>query len=88
MDMPFLGMTDEMTLLACSIDPLMIRDKLSWDMYNAYMDESRPFGHMEAHFVELFVDNDYHGVYLYMQAYDHAEELTKESRDAVMNDSF
>ena len=87
-DVPKLGRTDYMTLLSLSIDPLMIRDKLSWDMYNAYMDESRPFGHMEAHFVELFVDNDYHGVYLYMQAYDHAEELAKESRDAVMNDSF
>lgn len=87
-DVPVLGMTDYVTLLSLSIDPLMIRDKLSWDMYNLYMDESRPFSHMDAEFVELFVDNDYHGVYLYMKAYDHAKELALESREAVANDSF
>ena len=88
MDMPFLGMTDEMTLLACSIDPLMIRDRLSWDMYNEFVDEDEPFGDMETHYVELFVNDDYQGVYLLMRQYDYAEEMALEESGAQLSDTY
>ena len=70
-EVPFVGMTDEMTLIACSIDPLMIRDRLSWDMYNAFADDNEPFGDLETRYVELFVNDDYQGVYLLMKQYDY-----------------
>jgi len=87
-DMPFLGMTDEMTLIACSIDPLMIRDRLSWDMYNAFADDDEPFGDMGTRYVELFVNDDYQGVYLMMQQYDYAEEMALEDKGAPLSDTY
>ena len=87
-DVPFLGMTDDMTLLSCSIDPLMIRDRLSWDMYNAFMERSHAFGDMDMRYVELFVDDDYHGVYLMLKQYDYAQEMAKENAAAPLSDSY
>lgn len=87
-EVPFLGMTDEMTLIACSIDPLMIRDRLSWDLYNRYMESGAPFGDMPTRYVELFVDDDYHGVYLLMNQFDYAQEMAKESAQAALQDSY
>ena len=87
-NVPFLGTTDDMTLIACSIDPLMIRDRLSWDMYNAFMDEDKPFGDMETRYVELFLDGDYHGVYLLMKQYDYAQEMLREHAAAASQDSY
>ena len=87
-DVPFLGMTDEMTLIACSIDPLMIRDRLSWDMYNAFADENAPFGDLEMRYVELFLGDDYHGVYLMLRQYDYAREMALENADAPLRDSY
>ncbi|MBQ4265974.1 MAG: CotH kinase family protein [Clostridia bacterium] len=85
---PFLGMTDDMTLIACSIDPLMIRDRLSWDLYNAFMGEDEAFGDLNTRYVELFVDDDYHGVYLLMKQYDYAQEMAKEAPAAPLSDSY
>ena len=87
-DMPFLGMTDEMTLIACSIDPLMIRDRLSWDMYNEFADDDEPFGDMGTRYIELFVNDDYQGVYLMMQQYDYAEEMALEDKGAPLSDTY
>jgi len=87
-DVPFLGMTDDMTLIACSIDPLMIRDRLSWDLYSAFMDEGEAFGDMDTRYIELFVDDDYHGVYLLMKQYDYAQEMAREAAAAPLSDSY
>ena len=87
-DVPFLGMTDDMTLIACSIDPLMIRDRLSWDMYNAFVKADEAFGDMETRYVELFIDDDYHGVYLLMKQYDYAQEMAKAHAQAALTDSY
>jgi len=87
-DTPFFGMTEDMTLIACSIDPLMIRDRLSWDMYNAFMHEDEPFGDLETRYAELFVNDDYHGVYLMMKAYDYEQEMALEAKDAPLSDTY
>ncbi|MBQ7887245.1 MAG: CotH kinase family protein [Clostridia bacterium] len=86
-DVPFLGATDEMTLIACSIDPLMIRDRLSWDMYNEFMDEDEAFGDLDSRYVELFLGEDYHGVYLMLKQYDYAQEMALEEAGAALTDS-
>ena len=87
-DVPFLGTTDDMTLIACSIDPLMIRDRLSWDMYNEFMDEDEAFGDLDMRYVELFLGDDYHGVYLMLKQYDYAQEMTLEDAGASLTDSY
>ncbi|MBQ8617349.1 MAG: CotH kinase family protein [Clostridia bacterium] len=87
-DVPFLGTTDDMTLIACSIDPLMIRDRLSWDMYNEFMDDDEAFGDLDMRYVELFLGDDYHGVYLMLKQYDYAQEMTLEDADASLTDSY
>jgi len=87
-DAPFFGMTEDLTLIACSIDPLMIRDRLSWDMYNRFVQEDEPFGDLETRYGELFVNDDYHGVYLMMDAYDYEQEIALENMDAPLSDTY
>ena len=87
-DVPFLGTTDDMTLISCSIDPLMIRDRLSWDMYNEFMDDNEAFGDLEMRYVELFLGDDYHGVYLMLKQYDYPQEMALEKPDAPLTDSY
>ena len=86
--LPVLGMTDDMTLLSLATDPLMIRDRLCWDLYSAYMDDNAAFADMPLHYVELFVDDAYQGVYLLMKQYDYAQEMEKAQPIAPLQDSY
>jgi len=86
--MPFLGETDEFILIACSMDELLIRDKLSWDLWNGMVDPDEAFGPRETTYCEVFAGDEYLGIYLIMKPYDYAEELLHLSADAVMTDSL
>ena len=86
--LPVLGMTDDMTLLSLATDPLMIRDRLGWDLYSAMMDDDASFADMPLHYVELFVDDAYQGVYLLMKQYDYAQEMEKAQPIAPLQDSY
>ncbi len=85
---PVLGMTDDMTLLSCATDPLLIRERLGWDLYSACMGDDAAFGGMPMCYVELFIDNEYNGVYLMMKQFDYAAEMEKESAMAPLLDSY
>lgn len=87
-EMPFLGETDEFILLACSMDQLLIRDKLSWDLWNGIASEDEPFGPRETAYCEVFVGGEYLGIYLIMRPFDYAQELAKLSADAPTADGL
>ncbi len=85
---PGLGMTDEFILIACSADADMMRDKLSWDLYNRLSDERETLGARKLYYSELFVNNRYQGVYIVFEPFDYEKELMKTSVSAVETDSI
>ncbi|MBQ7887242.1 MAG: CotH kinase family protein [Clostridia bacterium] len=87
-EMPFLGETDEFILIACSMDQLLIRDKLSWDLWNSIASEDEPFGPRETAYCEVFAGGEYLGIYLLMRPFDYVEELGKLGQDAPSTDGL
>ena len=87
-EMPFLGQTDEFILLAGSMDQLLIRDKLSWDLWNGIAGEHEAFGPRELTYCEVFAGDEYLGLYMIMRPYDYADELMKISREAPSTDAL
>ncbi|MBQ8617352.1 MAG: CotH kinase family protein [Clostridia bacterium] len=87
-EMPFLGETDEFILIACSMDQLLIRDKLSWDLWNGISTEDEPFGPRETTYCEVFAGGEYLGIYVIMRPFDDVDELTKLGQDAASTDSL
>ncbi|MBE5799713.1 MAG: hypothetical protein E7321_07160 [Clostridiales bacterium] len=88
LDMPLLGETDEFILIAGSMDYLLIRDKLSWDLWNGIAAEQEPFGSRETAYCEVFAGDEYLGVYVMMKPYDYVQELSKLSMDAPAADAL
>ena len=87
-EVPYLGLTDGMLLLSCAVDHQMIRDRLSWDMFNGIVREGEPFGEMKSQYVELFVNNEYQGAYLMMKPYRYETEMAKLGQSAPAQDSY
>ena len=87
-EMPLLGRTDEFILIACSMDYLLIRDKLSWDLWNGISSEDEAFGPRETAYCEVFAGDAYLGVYVMMKPYDYAQELARLGADAPATDSL
>ncbi|MCI6268837.1 MAG: CotH kinase family protein [Clostridiales bacterium] len=87
-EMPLLGRTDEFILIACSMDYLLIRDKLSWDLWNGISSEDEAFGPRETAYCEVFAGDVYLGVYVMMKPYDYAQELARLGADAPAADSL
>ena len=87
-EMPFLGETDEFILLACSMDDLLIRDKLSWDLWNGIADPQEAFGPRKTEYCEVFAGEEYLGIYVLMRPFDYAAELNKLGRDASTADGL
>ena len=86
--MPFLGETDEFILLACSMDQLLIRDRLSWDLWNGISSEDEPFGPRELTYCEVFAGDEYLGIYLIMRPFDYAHELAHLGKNAPATDGL
>ena len=87
-EMPFLGETDEFILLACSMDQLLIRDKLSWDLWNGIAGQEEPFGPRETTYCEVFAGEEYLGIYVIMRPFDYVTELNKLGRGASAADGL
>jgi len=86
-EVPGLGQADDIILLAGVLDPSLIRDRLSWDVYAMIAEESEPYGPRNTQYTELFVNDRYAGVYIMMEPVDDGEELQKRSANAPMTDS-
>jgi len=86
--MPLLGTTDEFILLSGSMDDQLIRDFLSWKLYGGISQESETMGSRDVHYVEMFVNDRYQGVFLIMKPYDYADEMAKAGMLAPERDSL
>lgn len=86
-DVPTMGTVNDLLLLAMAMDETCLRDKLSWTVYGALVDDEESFSARRCEYVELFVAGEYMGVYLMMEPVDAQEELQKSGAHCVARDS-
>lgn len=82
-DVPLFGMTDSILLNGMLHDRLLMREKLSWDLYESLSPAGVPFGARRTEYAEVFLNGTYHGVFLLTNPMDCAEELAKDGRRAL-----
>ena len=80
---PGLGLTDTILLLPMVYDRLLMRDRLSWDLFGKIKDEGAPFGARASAYAEVFVNGRYEGVYLMLTPFDEEAEISKKSRELL-----
>lgn len=83
---PGIGETDEFVLLPMAFDGLLMRDRLSWDVYGRMNDHRKNFRTRPTSYVEVIVNGEYAGVYLMMQPFDIENELQAKGMGHVRSD--
>ncbi len=86
-NVPGFGMADDLVMLSCLKDDTKMRDKLCWDLWSEIAADDEPFGARETAYMEVFMDNAYHGLYLMVEPVDIKEELRLTGDGHVMTDS-
>lgn len=86
LETPGLGKTDEMILLPMPFDRLMMRDRLSWDIYNLMTEGKGPFAARPSTYAEVVINGKYMGVYLLMLPFDVSEELYAVGASHLLSD--
>ncbi len=87
-EIPGFCTTDEIILLSMIIDDTLIHDRLGWELAARLTDEEKSFAPRTNGYAELFIDDEYAGVYLMLDPYDHAREIAKASGDALRHDGL
>ena len=87
-NVPGLGQTDEIILLAMGFDPNMVRDRLSWSMIEQIWPKDEAFAPVGREYVEVFVNDAYQGAYLMMVPFDRRAEIEKAGAGSAQRDSL
>lgn len=87
-NVPGIGLTDDLVMLAMGFDETLMRDRLSWEMAALIWPEDEAFSARPVHYAELFVNDSYEGVYLLTTPYDIETEMEKASALAPVSDSL
>ena len=87
-NVPGLGQTDEIILLAMGFDPNMVRDRLSWSMIERIWPKDEAFAPVGRKYVEVFVNDAYQGAYLMMVPFDRRAEIEKAGAGSAQRDSL
>ena len=87
-NVPGLGQTDEIVLLAMGFDPNMVRDRLSWSMIERIWPKDEAFAPVGREYVEVFVNDAYQGAYLMMVPFDRRAEIEKAGAGSAQRDSL
>ena len=85
---PGISETDSLLLVPMAFDQTLMLDRLSWAMYDLITEDTAPFSARNTRYTELFVNNEYAGVYLLMEPFDIAKELSKISSTALLTDNL
>ena len=87
-NVPGLGQTDEIILLAMGFDPNMVRDRLSWSMIERIWPKDEAFAPVGREYAEVFVNDAYQGAYLMMVPFDRRAEIEKAGAGSAQRDSL
>lgn len=88
MDVPGVGATDHVILLSMGFDETYMHDKLSWDVLSRVYPDKEVFSPRPTAYAELFVNDQYEGLYLMSTTFDLQEEMTRENKEGVYTDSI
>lgn len=69
-------------------DELLVREKLSWDMYQSLSPHDEPFGARTTQYAEVFLNGSYRGIYLMVEPMNCAEELAKDGTRATSDSVY
>lgn len=84
--MPGFGYTDEILLLPMPFDRLLMRDRLSWDIYGLMTPDRECFAARKTAYTEVIINGEYAGVYLMMKPFAMEEELSKAGAGHLQTD--
>lgn len=87
-NVPDIGATEAVNLLAMGFDETYMRDRLSWDVLSHVQGDKKVFSPRPAAYAELFVNDEYQGLYLMSTPFRIEEELTRENGDGLSHDSL
>ena len=86
-DLPDFGRADTLVLLPLIFDESLIRDRLGWELWNRLSSPEEPFGPRRLTYCELFLNDDYRGIYLAMEPFKISEELSRAGGSHILQDS-
>jgi len=88
-DLPGFGLREDIILNGMVFDELLVRDRLSWAVYEAMLGDEADgaFAQRKTAYAELFVGGEYRGVYLMMEPMNAQDELRKAGDAHLMEDS-
>ena len=87
-EVPFLGVVEKINLVSMAFDDTLMHDKLSWDLIEMMTKENDPFRARKTQYVEMFVNDEYQGVYLMMEPIDYEIEIGKANSTALVTDTL
>jgi len=87
-DVPLFGRTDGILLNGMLHDKLLMREKLSWELYESVSAADEPFGARRTEYAEVFLNGAYHGIYLLTDPMDCADELAKDGSRAMTDSVY
>ncbi len=87
-DVPGIGKTEDLNLLSMSLDESYMRDRLSWDMLSHVLPDKEVFSARPTAYAEVFVNDEYQGVYVMSTPFELEEELTRENKEGLYWDSL
>ena len=88
-DLPGLGLRDDMILGGMVTDELLMRDRLCWTIYGEMLgtEYDGGFDARKTAYAELFLNDEYRGVYLMMEPMNAEDELRKAGDSHLLTDS-
>ena len=88
-DLPGFGLRKDIILGSMVTDWLLLRDVLTWKVYDKMLDNraDSPFSARKIEYAELFVNDEYRGVYMMMEPMNLREEIAKTGEQHLLTDS-
>lgn len=87
-EVPGMGVLETVNFVSMAFDETLMHDKLSWDLIAMMKQEDEPFRARKTQYVELFVNDEYAGVYLMMEPIDYETEIGKAGSGALLQDAL
>lgn len=87
-NLPGFGLRENILLNPMVFDETMLRDRINWKLYGDLLGSGYDgaFGARKTAYVEVFLNDEYQGVYLMMEPMDAEEELAKEGGRNLLTD--
>lgn len=87
-EVPGMGVLETVNFVSMAFDDTLMHDRLSWDLIAMMQEEDAPFRARKTRYVELFVNDEYAGVYLMMEPIDYEAEIGKSGSAALLQDAL